>query len=165
MTPNDAVAPLVDLRLTRGEPRAGKVIGPLAPDHPYAGTQCICLGLLGDGTPTQEVALAPYKDDEVAIEAYRARRECDVLGLLLHERCAGAYAQRLEASEEARLADPEDVKLALVANEMHAGNDTVDVTKVIASHMGLPVETIAADLGAAFATIDKVTREERGRRN
>lgn len=152
----DSFAPLSAMRWTRGTPRNGQVLGSLAPDHPYAGIQCLCKAVLGDGTDVQLLAIAPPADDDEGQRAHFAGEEYEAIALILHQRCITLdLVERLDRQDEIRAHNAgistEDTKTELALNGV--STDFADVAHLVAKHMSLPIEDVAADLGAGLAAI------------
>lgn len=75
-------------RWKAGEPREGRVLGPLSADHPGAGFPCLCCGqLLGDGRKVQLLAIGP--DSETSRAECRDGKWHAALALTLHAECIG----------------------------------------------------------------------------
>lgn len=74
------------IRWKPGEPREGRVLNPLAADHPAASLSCpACSGPLGDGRSVQLYAIGP--DDEETAERHAEGRWYSAQAALLHAEC------------------------------------------------------------------------------
>lgn len=74
------------IRWKRGEPREGRVLNPLAAEHPAAGLLClVCHQPLGDGRSVQLYAIGP--DDEETAERHAQGRWYPAQAALLHAEC------------------------------------------------------------------------------
>lgn len=163
---NDSFAPLSAMRWTRGTPRNGRILGPLAADHPYVQIPCLCNVALGDGTDVQLLAIGPAVDDDAGQRAHSAGEEYDAIALILHQRCITLeLVERLDRQDTIRAHNAAistaDTKAELALNGVPV--DFADVAHLVAEHMSMPVEEVVAELGAGLAAIaEHVHRDHHG---